>query len=189
MKTANDIRPAPVMGMAVATVMLTVNFQKATSAVTIDNTVRYDSASGTYPRGVAPDTWTTWAIDPPSSPIHDLSSGLLPNTIRDRIMSFARPDNMYTDGAAEISDRACQATIAFLERAISRLPGQLPKSVSPSVKGAIAIHWVNGDKQILIQISSTRGRAYYQYETPDGGYEYGTDTRENLLQKLSTVFA
>jgi len=190
MRPTVEIAPVPTALMLTA--LLTMNLQCSTEAVRIDNTVHYNQTTSAVDF-TASESDVSWTADLTAltgqeffDPAH--VNKILPSQIRDRILSFKRSGNTYSDGAEAISETACKATIAFLERAISDLPNmELPKSVSPSVQGAIALHWVSGDHQLLVQISSATGRIYYQCDTPEG-FTYGTDTKENLLQKLSTMF-
>lgn len=189
MKTEVEV-PSPVIAVIMATVLLTTNISLGTPAVPTTYTVSLDRSSTSSLGVIVPELEPAATADLAGQSVFEYkqTSNSLPRNLRDRILSFKRDANAYTDDAVAISETTCQATIAFLERAMSELPGmELPKSVSPSVQGAVAVHWVNGDRQLLVQISSVTGRIYYQCDSPEG-FTYGTDTKENLLQKLSAMF-
>lgn len=99
-----------------------------------------------------------------------------------------RPANVQSENARPISADACNASISFLERLMSRVPDrQLPNSISPSVQGAIAMHWIRGNSQMLVQIASGRGPVYFQFETPGGNYEFGDRPQQDVIDKLAAM--
>ena len=115
----------------------------------------------------------------------------IPELIRQRILAFQRPANTYTEGASAITERDCKAAMAFLETAKMRIPKlEMPLSVSPSVRGGIAMHWKSAGYELYTRISAdSEGSAYYQWETPSGEYTYGESPENELIKKLSIIYA
>lgn len=114
----------------------------------------------------------------------------VPAQVRTEIFSYQRISNYYGEGSVATSIEDCRAAVEFLTFAGVQNPSlHMPTTISPSVDGGIALHWVNGECELFIKVSAEDVTELpYQSISPDGDFSVGTGTRESLIEKLSLIY-
>lgn len=120
-----------------------------------------------------------------------LNTYCVPEAIQQEIFSYQRPDNYYGEGSTATSVNDCKAAVDFLTFAKTQHPDiEMPSSISPSVDGGISLYWENGASQLFAEISATDTEEIsYQYVSSDGNFSVGIGTRENIVEKLSSIYS
>jgi hypothetical protein len=87
------------------------------------------------------------------------TSPSIADALRDRVLSFTRPDDWDGLGGRRITHDACRRALDFLREAEAAIPQLDAPRASPSALGGVSLYWRFGDRHLTVRVLSDEREA------------------------------